>query len=60
MLILNHFQQYKLKKKFGSKYEVDHNLSEKIRNRNLMDWELYNFAKEKFFFENLNNNIFYK
>ena len=23
-----------------------------------MDWELYNFAKEKFF-ENLNNNIFF-
>lgn len=46
------------KKKFGSKYKVDQNLSKKITSRNLMDWELYNFAKEKFF-ENLNNNIFF-
>ena len=46
------------KKKFGSKYKIEENLSKKIRSRNLMDWELYNFAKEKFF-ENLNNNIFF-
>lgn len=44
------------KKKFGTKYKVDQDLSEKIKRRNLMDWELYEFAKEKFF-ENLNNNI---
>lgn len=44
------------KKKFGSKYKIDQDLSKKIKSRNLMDWELYSFAKEKFF-ENLNNNI---